>query len=529
MSSSEMQEFRGLRAYIWPIHSHELKKLLPMLLIFFLISLDYNILRSMKDALVVTAKSSGAEVIPFIKVWAMLPMAFGMTWLFAFLSNRWPREWVFYGVITPFLAFFALFAFVLFPHQDTLHPHHFADQLQEALPVGMGGLVAMIRYWSFTAFYVMAELWGAIMLFLVFWGFANAVTSVKEAKRFYGLFGIGANLAGVFAGRVSIWVSKFSRSGELIIGHSPMHQSLVILVSIVLVCAAICVALFYWLNHFVLTQKRYYNPDECGKSPKKKYKGKISIRDSIAYLLNSRYLTCIALITLSYNLVINLVEVLWKHEVRVMYPDGNDYILYMNHVTEAIGYIATFLALFVSGNSIRGMGWTFTAMITPMILLLTSVGFFGFFFTAQMGPHWALALLGSTPQALVVFFGSAQNILSRAAKYTVYDATKELAFIPLSDECKLKGKATIDGIGTRLGKSSGSIIYQVLLMFCGSITASTPFVAVILFGIIFVWMGSVKSLGRQFHALTQKGELSTEPPSSETSPQKEREAQPQPA
>ncbi|MCB1135316.1 MAG: NTP/NDP exchange transporter, partial [Chlamydiia bacterium] len=509
MSQNDSSGFGRIRSFLWPIHSYELKKLLPMLGIFFLISLNYNILRAMKDALVVTAKSSGAEVIPFIKVWAMLPMAFFMTYIFTVLSNHMSRERVFYAMIGIFLTFFALFAFVFYPNRDLFHPHAFADRLELILPVGMKGLIAMIRYWTFTGFYVMAELWGAIMLFLVFWGFANAVTSVHEAKRFYGLFGIGANFAGVVAGRTAIWISRLGANQELMFGESAFHQSLLMLLVLVLVSGFASIALFRWMNASVLTDPRFYDPAQI-RGPKKKFKGKIGLLDSIRYLRNSPYLTCIGVIVIAYNLVINLVEVVWKHEVRVMFPDGNDYIIYMNQVTTAIGVIATLTALFVSGNVIRIFGWTATALITPMILLVTSIGFFCCFFAKQMGLSAHILLLGVAPQALVVFFGSAQNVLSRAAKYTVYDATKELAFIPLSDECKLKGKATIDGVGSRLGKSGGSIIYQALLMFCGSIAASTPFVAVILFGVIFLWIGATKNLGKAFRELTEANERAAE-------------------
>lgn len=38
-------------------------------------------------------------------------------------------------------------------------------------------------------------------LFSQFWGFANDIVSVSEAKRFYPLFGLGANVALVFSGQ----------------------------------------------------------------------------------------------------------------------------------------------------------------------------------------------------------------------------------------------------------------------------------------------------------------------------------------
>ncbi len=89
----------------------------------------------MKDSLVVTAKSSGAEVIPFIKVWVMLPTAVLLTYLFTRLLNRFSQEIVFYTMISIFLSFYALFAFVLYPNREALHPHELADSLEAMLPL----------------------------------------------------------------------------------------------------------------------------------------------------------------------------------------------------------------------------------------------------------------------------------------------------------------------------------------------------------------------------------------------------------
>src|SRR5262249_38706081 len=98
--------FGRIRSLIWPIHRSELNKLIPMLLIFFLITFNYNVLRTMKDTLVVTAASSGAEVIPFIKVWVMFPGAILMTFLFTRLTNRFSRTKVFYMMTSLFLVYF---------------------------------------------------------------------------------------------------------------------------------------------------------------------------------------------------------------------------------------------------------------------------------------------------------------------------------------------------------------------------------------------------------------------------------------
>lgn len=94
-----------------------------------------------------------------------------------------------------------------------------------------------------------------------------------------------------------------------------------------------------------------------------------------------------------------------------------------------------------------------------------------------------------------------QNSLSKAAKYSLLDATKEMAFIPLDHDSKLKGKAAIDGVGSRVGKSGGSLLHQGLLVLFSSLGASAPYVAGFLVVVVGAWVGGVRSLGRKFREI----------------------------
>src|SRR5580698_4961889 len=119
------------RETLWPIQPYEFKKILPLLFMKFFISFTYGILTTMKDAFIVTAKGSGAEVIPILKGWIVLPIALGATLLYSKLSNIFRRSILFYGVIIFFLAIIFLYGFVLYPNLDTLSPHASADWLVE--------------------------------------------------------------------------------------------------------------------------------------------------------------------------------------------------------------------------------------------------------------------------------------------------------------------------------------------------------------------------------------------------------------
>lgn len=493
-------EFGKWRSFFWPIHNHELKKLLPMFFMFFFISFVYSALRNVKDALVITAPGSGAESILYLKVVWVIPAALVMMIIYAKLSNIFSKEKLFYTTVMIFLVFFALFAIVLYPAHDYLHPVGLAEQLQTILPKGLAGLVGTVRNWTFSLFYVFAELWGSFVLSLCFWGFANDITKVTEAKRFYALFGIGANLALYAAGDAVRLINSFA--SNVAPEGDPWQVPLNYLTTVSIIAGFIIMMIYRWITRNVLTDPRFYEQQEQTKV--KKEKPKMSLGESFKFLAQSRYMLCIAILVLAYNIIINLIEVTWKQQVGLEYPIKADYSNFMGTYQKTLAITTILMMLFISSNVLRRFGWAVTAYITPAVLLITGIGFFSFIvFKDALTPY--VMSLGTTPLMLAVLFGTIQNVMSKASKYSLFDPTKEMAYIPLDQESKVKGKAAIDTVGARLGKAGGSGIQLGLIAMFGSLAAVTPHIGVIMILIIIGWMWAIKQLNdKEFKAIEKK-------------------------
>ena len=66
----------------------------------------------------------------------------------------------------------------------------------------------MVENWVFSLFFCAGELWGGVVISVLFWSLANEVCSVSDAKTIYPLMGIAANIALVVAGNYMKWINK---------------------------------------------------------------------------------------------------------------------------------------------------------------------------------------------------------------------------------------------------------------------------------------------------------------------------------
>lgn len=464
-----------IRSILWPIYGKENRKFIPMLLMLVLSLFNYTSLRITKDALIITAAGSGAGVLNFLKGYIVMPASILFVIYYSIMSNKVSKKNLFYVTLLPFLTFFILFGMALYPLQEYIHLHpDKLSALQELYP-RLKYVVPIFGYWSFSLFYVFSELWGNVAITLLFWQFANLNTTKDEVKRFYPLFGTYANVGLISAGLIQ----RKSVSTE-------------ITCMLVIVSGILLAGVYMWINKYVLIDEPVAKTDD-----KKPSKPKLGLKESFLLIVQSKYLRYIAILVLAYGMTANLAEITWKHQVKELYPNKEEYQAFMGNFFVATGISTMFIGMFVK-NTVKRFGWLIAALMTPIALLLTTCMFFGFtLYSKYLLP--ATLAIGSMPLVIAVIIGAVQNIASKGTKYALFDPTTQMTYIPLEDDLRIKGKAAVDVIGGRMGKSLGGHIQSIALLITGG---SQITIAPILMGIALIigawWMFATRKLSVEY-------------------------------
>lgn len=500
MPSETQKKFGKLRSIFWPIFSYELKKFLPMGFMMMFILFNYTIMRDTKDTLI--NNTVGPEAFSFLKLYGTLPFAVIFMLAYSKLGNLVSKDMLFHITFGFFMAFFAIFGLFIYPNATIFHPDpQVINSYVQEFP-RLATAYKIWGSWTFAIFYIMSELFGTAGVSLLFWRFANDVVSKKkgETTRFYPLFGLIGNLALIFSGES---IKRFSKvPKDLPAGVDPFIPALQKLTFSILISGALTMIIYQFLQSYVLNDPQY-----AGDAVKaKKKKSKLSVMEGIKYVLNSKHLGFIALLVICYGTALAVTDAVWKSQVKIVYSDKNSYSAFMGTYSQITG-IVTIVMMIVGSNFLRRFGWKASALITPAALLVTGIPFFAFIIYKEKLTGFCHTNLGLSPEEIAVWMGFGLTIFVKAAKYSLFDPTKEMAYLPLDEEGRGKGKAAVDVVGGRAGKSSGAAIQQVLMTALAvELSGISEHLAIVIVVTGILWLFSASGLNKSLNELNKKND-----------------------
>lgn len=478
------------RNIFWPIKKEELGKFIPIAALMFCILFNQNVLRILKDSIVISEIST--EITSFAKVYCVTPVAAIFVIIYAKLINHFHFDRIFYCLTAFFNICFLAFAFIIYPNAHIFHMDiDFTNNLVASHP-HFKWYILLIANWSYILFYTLSELWPNVFYVLLFWQFANEITTTNEAKRFYTLFSLFGNSALIVVGLMMMNLASENNAFKYLLTTSDQKFLLAkVSVALVIISSTISCILIRYISTKVMTNPAYFLRTNVGKSESKK----MTMIESFKYIARSKYLWLILICSASFGLSMNLVEAVWKSKIKELYPSVESYAAFNGLYILWTGIVIIIMTI-IGNNIMRLHNWFVAAVISPIVILITGT----LFFLLVVFDNKVLNLLDGvillSPLYLAVVIGAIQNVLSKGSKYSIWDTSTQMLYIPLDKELRTKGKAAVDVISPKIGKSSSGLVQSIIFTIVPSATfvSISPILMMIFIAVCSVWIYAVRKI-----------------------------------
>lgn len=483
-----------LKSFLWPVFPHETKKVLYLSGFIFLVLAINTLIHPFRDALVIMSPNSGAEVIGFLHILGDLPIGILFVLLFSYLNKKHTTTQIISIFYVAFIIFTVLFSFFIHPFKSTLNMDpQVVSGLMKNYP-HLKWLFPLVGNWVESVFFVVVDIWLTISLSQFFWQTANHVSTTSEASRFYPIFIIVSGIASILFSFIATYIFESSSSYAYLFDEKIINFSLQVV-------AILNMGLSLFLIFFYRKLSENLSPSSQRKKiqnqPSQK---KDSIFKGFQYLLRSSYLFFIFLTLVSWGIIYQLINFLWKSELKAYVTTANHYNEIMADYSLWSGVFLIIFAL-ITKSFIHKWGWVRVSYITPFVSFLSAIPFFLLFIIHHTQGGDSL-FYGMNSHKILALTGAFQSIAMLASIVCLYTPTKEMTYIPLNPEEKVHGKAAVDVFGGNCGVAGAGIIQEGLLSWTGGVdlTIITPLVFFI-FGLFGVWFYGTIQLGKKYTAL----------------------------
>lgn len=298
------------------------------------------------------------------------------------------------------------------------------------LPITQAGMAALLLVfwflfhtnatWVTVAFYLAGLILG-VLLISQFWTLANIVYDPRQAKRLFGFIGGGAPLGGI-AGSALASYAKQIGSVNLILPSA----------ALMLLCAVLVAVI-------IGRERVQADPVAAVKNEKG-----VSATEAFNLLRQSKHLQIIALVISFAAVGAAIIEQQLNMAAQAAKGAGatdslTAFLAQIGLWTSSIGFV---IQIWLTSKIHRYLGIGFALMVLPVGLGSTAV------VMLLNAALWAPGLA---------------RVLDQSLRYTVDKTTREILFLPLPGDIKLKAKSFVDVTVDRGAKAMGALLLLVLV------------------------------------------------------------------
>ena len=290
------------------------------------------------------------------------------------------------------------------------------------IPVTLSGLAGLVLTfwalfalgvaWANVAIYFFDRFFG-LLLISQFWTLANAVYDPRQARRLFGFIGGGASLGGAVGGTITLW------------GEAHLGANNLLLVSAAGIAVCVVIVLSVLSRQPLVTLDTSVVEAERGVGP----------REAIRLLASSRHLQIIAMVigfaSIGAAIVdqqLNMVGAAEKQSESAM-------TAFFAQITVYLSLVALVVQVGFTTRIHRSLGLTVALLVLPVGLGTTAM------VILATGAVWATGFA---------------RVLDGSLRYSLDKTTREVLFLPLPTDLKLRAKAFVDVTMDRFARSAGA-------------------------------------------------------------------------
>lgn len=380
----------------------ELRKFLFLAGIFFLIIGVYWTLRPIKDSVFMSIV--GKDYLPMAKVLSLC-FIIPLVLLYGKLIDRFPRHYVFYGLLSAYGSLALLF-FWGFSHPV----------------IGIANTATSPMRLIGWALYVWIESFGSLIVAL-FWAITADSTMPESAKRGFPLISLGGQMGNIF-GPLLLRADRFGFANS-----APILGLLGLLM--------FATAGLFWMLMKTTPKELMKSYGEDGGHEEE---GEPGFFEGLRLLFAHWYLIGMFLITGIYEVIITIFDNHFKQSVGELFSSEVLRTQYLNDYAVWTGILSTACVLFGINNIQRRFGMTASLILTPALVTV------------------AIFVIKMNPLAINVAFWV--MVLSKGVNYALNAPTLKQLYIPTSKNTRYKSQAWIDMFGSRGAKGGAATVNQ---------------------------------------------------------------------
>ena len=361
---------------------------------FFLITTPHTIIKALRTTDLLVRLGVGALPLAYLSTAVV-------TGLVVLFHSRIQFKISIQLMITANLVFFAISGLVL--------------QLVLQTEYGRRSAVLPYIYWVWAGVLI-------VVLITHFWMTVNEIFNPREAKRLIAFISSGGILGGILGGLMAGLLTRGNLAGLLL----PLACGLL------LACVFVVRVIFRDRQKIPLSAKPVLPGKGQTEAPK------VGFKDSYNAVRKNSYLALIAALVATGIIVSTLIEFQFFSATDAHFNNRKDMQAFFGFFFAGLTILALFLNAFLTGNFIKKLGVKLTVLLTPVVLLLCSVG-------VLIAPFTLLP---------AIFIKGSDESLAFSLNQTI----REILYIPVASGLKFKAKPFIDMFISRVAKVVAAII-----------------------------------------------------------------------